>query len=405
MVATLIENALLLHPGQWVRPGSVLIENGVIATIDPDKSRVEGHCETVNAMGALLTPGLIDIHCHGIQRFLYEVAPEQIQAAAAVLPRFGTTCVLPTLYTVMNRDSLNLLEKLSDELPKTVGAAMPGFHLEGPFLALPGAGADTVPGDLVLLEEILSATSGRVVAMSVSPDTPNIIPVIERLYEQRIAVFITHTHASVEQTQAAIEAGARHATHFYDVFPVPEVYEPGVRPAGAVETILADARCTVDFICDGVHVHPMAIRAALAAKGSEGVVAITDANIGAGLDDGIYETPWGYSVRASVSDAARVADENHPLQGGLAGSSLTMDRAILNLLNWLDLPPYQVWAMGTTSPAAVAQLATKGDLREGADGDLVLWDWEGNQLQAKRTWVAGKCVFESDSQVCVRGEH
>ena len=354
--------------------------------------------------GALLTPGLIDIHCHGIHQYLYEAQPKDILDAAAVLPHYGTTCVLPTLYTVMNRSSLSQLERLSAVLPETSGATMPGFHLEGPFLALPGAGAETVPGDLMLLEEILSACRGRVLAMSVSPDTPNILPIIERLRELNITVFITHTRASVEQTEAAIAAGARHATHFYDVFPIPVETEPGARPVGAVETILADTRLTVDFICDGVHVHPMAIRAALAAKSWEKIIAITDANIGAGLCEGVYETPWGYSVRVKPTDAARIADKSHPLHGLLAGSSLTMDRALSNLLKWLDLPAHQVWAMGTINPASVVNLKNKGDLRIGADADLVLWDTVDGRLQAAKTWVAGECVFDAKQQPCPIGE-
>ena len=404
MATTLIENALVLRPGHWARPGSVLLKDGRIAEIDPKMDPAESVDERVDAHQALLTPGLIDIHCHGIGQFHYEADPPQIQDAAAVLPSFGTTCVLPTLYRVMNRASLGLLERLSKALAQVEGVAMPGLHLEGPFLKLPGAGCETVPGDLVLLEELLAATGGRVSAMSVSPDTPHIIPVIERLRDQNIAVLMTHTRASVEQTEAAIRAGARHATHFYDVFPVPEEIEPGARPVGAVETILADPRATVDFICDGVHVHPMAIRAALAAKGWEGIVAITDANIGAGLEEGIYETAWGYSVHVSPANAARIADKHHPLCGLLAGSALTMDRAITNLLTWLDLPPHQVWAMGTANPAAVVHLANKGDIRVGADADLVLWDQGSNRLRAQKTWVAGKCVFDAQSEPCALGE-
>jgi len=404
MTTTLIENALVLRPGHWARPGSVLLKDGKIAEIDPQMDPAESVDERVDARQALLTPGLIDIHCHGIGQFHYEADPPQIQDAAAVLPSFGTTCVLPTLYRVMNRASLGLLERLSKALAQVEGVAMPGLHLEGPFLKLPGAGCETVPGDLVLLEELLAATGGRVSAMSVSPDTPHIIPVIERLRDQNIAVLMTHTRASVEQTEAAIRAGARHATHFYDVFPVPEEIEPGARPVGAVETILADPRATVDFICDGVHVHPMAIRAALAAKGWEGIVAITDANIGAGLEEGVYETTWGYSVHVSPANAARIADKQHPLCGLLAGSALTMDLAITNLLNWLDLPPHQVWAMGTANPAAVVHLANKGDIRVGADADLVLWDQGSNRLQAQKTWVAGKCVYDAQSEPCALGE-
>jgi N-acetylglucosamine-6-phosphate deacetylase len=107
-----------------------------------------------------------------------------------------------------------------------------------------------------------------------------------------------------------------------------------VRPVGAVESILADPRASVDFIADGVHVHPTAIRAAVAAKGWQGVILITDSNIGAGLAGGIYDTPWGFQIRVSPTTAARHAEKNT-----LAGSALTMNRGMANLLSWLRLPP------------------------------------------------------------------
>ena len=177
--------------------------------------------------------------------------------------------------------------------------------------------------------------------MSISPDTENILPVIEWLKERDVAVFLTHTRASVEETEAAIEAGARHATHFYDVFYPPAEQDPGVRPVGAVEAVLADPRTTVDFIADGIHVHPTAIRAALAARGVESVSLITDSNVGAGLPPDVYDTPNGFRVRIEEGGAPR-----HETMGVLAGSALTMNRGMENLLGWIDLPPEQVWAMG-----------------------------------------------------------
>jgi N-acetylglucosamine-6-phosphate deacetylase len=210
------------------------------------------------------------------------------------------------------------------------------------------------------------------------------------LRERNILPFITHTRASVEQTEAAIEAGARHATHFYDVFPVPEETDAGVRPVGAVEAILADSRTSVDFICDGVHVHPTAIRAAVAAKGWEKVMLITDSNVGAGLPSGEYDTPWGYRVRVAPGDAAR-----HASKGFLAGSALTMDVGMKNLLRWLApvLAPEQIWAMGTLNPARLLGLTNKGRIAPGADADLVLWD---PQLNAVKTWVGGQSLFTRD---------
>jgi N-acetylglucosamine-6-phosphate deacetylase len=390
----LIENATLVWPGQRSEIGSILIVAGEIAVLDPASEQIPDPCERFDAAGALLTPGLIDIHTHGVHEFSYERDPQDLIEGVARLGRYGTTTVLPTLYTVLQRDSLSKLERLASALSSVTGVDAPGLHLEGPFLALPGAGGATVPGDLTLLDELLAAAGGRVLAMSVSPDSPHILPVIERLQEHQIAVFLTHTQASVAQTQAAFAAGARHATHFYNVFPVPPERESGVRPIGAVEAILAEPGCSVDFICDGVHVDPLVIRMAVLAKGWRGLVAITDSNIGAGRADGIYDTPWGYPVRVSERDAVRVHDSNHPLNGLLAGSALTMDRALSNLIEWLPLSLPEVVAMATYNPARTVGLDRKGTLEVGADADLVLWNRTESGLQARRTWVGGVCVYE-----------
>jgi N-acetylglucosamine-6-phosphate deacetylase len=228
--------------------------------------------------------------------------------------------------------------------------------------------------------------------MSVSPDTPNILPVIERLVAQAIVPFITHTRASTEETERAIDAGARHATHFYDVFPVPEITEPGLRPCGAVEALLADPRCSVDFICDGVHVPAVAIRAAFAAKGHAGLILITDSNIGAGLPDGIYPTTFGFPVKVSARNAARIHDPAHPNHGALAGSALTMNVGIANLHQWLKLPPEQIWAMGTSNPARLLGLPKKGVIEPGADADVVVWN---DDFTPQHTWVAGTRVYSA----------
>lgn len=392
MTSTLILNARIVYPGKQITPGQLLLRDGRIAAIDPAPAAVPADTVLIDARGRLLTPGLIDVHTHGIGHHLYEASTEDLLAGLACLPRFGTTGVLPTLYRVMNRPALPQLAALSKALDAVRGAAVPGWHLEGPFLKLPGAGADTIPGDLILLEELLAAAGGRTIAMSISPDTPNIIPVIEQLVARSIVPFITHTRASVEETERAIAAGARHATHFYDVFPLPEITEPGVRPCGAVEALLADPRCSVDFIADGVHVAPVAIRAALAAKGPAGIILITDSNIGAGLPDGIHPTTFGFPVKVTAGSAARIHDPTHPAHGGLAGSALTMNAGIANLHRWLPIPPEQIWAMGTANPARVLGLKNKGVIALGADADVVVWH---DDFTPAHTWVAGERVYSA----------
>lgn len=359
---------------------------GTIAAVGtiPDADNTVG--EIVDAGGRLLTPGLIDLHTHGIRHSLYEHGADALRSAARDLGRFGVTTVLPTIVPQMNEGWIEQLAEIAAAIPTVTEVNIPGLHLEGPFMAVGGAACPTLPGDVGLLEKILAACAGRLAVMSLSPDAPNIVPVIEHLSARRILAFITHTRASVEQTEAALDAGAQHATHFYDVFYPPPETDPGVRPAGAVEAILADPKATVDFIADGVHVHPAAIRAAVAAKGWLGVLLITDSNIGAGLPPGTYDTPWGYPVRVSPETAAR-----HATEGFLAGSALTMDRGMANLLRWLDLPPEQIWAMGTLNPARLLGLDRKGRLDAGADADLVLWD---EDLRPAFTWARGLLTFD-----------
>lgn len=380
-----IRNVRIVDPNNSVSAGDILIHEGKIAAwgkIDPTTLEA---CEWIDGAGRLLTPGLIDVHTHGIMQYLYTTSREDFILACAQLGQFGVTAILPTIVPQVEPGWLEQLSEIADAIPEVKSVNVPGLHLEGPFLAIKGSAAPTLPGDLRLLEEIITTCRGRMTAMSVSPETPNIISVIERLVENGTKVFLTHTRASPEQTDAAIEAGATHATHFYDVFYSPEEKDPGVRPVGAVESILADPRVSVDFICDGIHVHPAAIRAAVAAKGSAGVCLITDAVIGAGLPPAIYDTPWGFQIRVQEGDAPR-----HATEGYLTGSGLTMDQGMRNLLDWLYLPEQDIWAMGSANPARMLGLNTTGRMAVGASADLVLWN---ANLRASKTWVNGRLSF------------
>lgn len=396
---TLIANAVVTSPDGGRRPAALRVTRGRIVELATDDAAtdasVEGVADRVDAGGRLLTPGLIDLHVHGIERWAFEAGPAALQSGLDRLPSYGVTAALPTLYGTLAADQSPQREALAAALADCDAVHAPGFHLEGPFLKVVGAGALTMAADLEYLDELVSSLDGRVSAVSVSPDADGLITgVIARLASDGVSVFMTHTRAGVKAAEAAIEAGARHATHFYDVFDPPPAPEPGVRAVGAVEAILADPRVTVDFIADGVHVHPTAIRAALAAKGVSGVLAITDANVGAGLEPGRHATPWGYEVEVAESDAARVHRPGDALHATLAGSALTMPQAVANLRRWLDLPEHAVWSMATRNPADRMGWSRKGRLEVGADADLVLWDeTQAGELTAWSTWSAGREVF------------
>ncbi len=388
----LINHARLIHPGDRVCAGWLRVSDGVIVETGKGNGPEDFEGESIDGAGRRLSPGFIDVHTHGMGRFNYDRGPEELRSAAALLPKYGTTTVVPTLVPNLSEGMWSTLTDLVQAIHTLYDVHIPGLHLEGPFVAITGAACETRDGDLSLLRDLLDACEGRVTVMSIAPEVKNIIPVIAHLVAAGVTPFITHTRASVDQTLAAIEAGARHATHFYDVFPVPEETDPGVRPVGAVETILAHPKATCDFICDGIHVDPMAIRAAIAAKGVGGVSLITDASFGAGLGPGVYDTPWGYPVEVKAGNAPRISDPKHPMHGGLAGSALTMNRGMQNLLRWLDLPEADIWSLGTASPAAVIGLADRGKLKPGMRADLVLWD-DGEELTPAATWVGGKKVF------------
>jgi|APSaa5957512622_1039677.scaffolds.fasta_scaffold04169_5 N-acetylglucosamine-6-phosphate deacetylase len=390
----LIKNARVVSPGVGICPGALLIEDGKIANIHPLSSAVDlTDVETLDAADRLLTPGLIDMHTHGVRHFLYDNGPDDLRQALQCVPAYGCTCTVPTLVATGSPDMLERIGTLADALQETPGATAPGLHLEGPFMAETGAACKRMAGDTVLLDELIAACQGRLAIMSISPETANIIPVIEHLNEAGVVPFMTHTRADVEQTEAAIAAGARHATHFYDVFYPLEETDEGVRPVACVEAILADRDVSVDFICDGVHVHPAAIRMSLWAKGFEQMMLITDSSMGAGLPAGEYDTPWGFRITVVPGKGARIIGP-HEHAGALAGSSLTMNQGVANLLDWLDIPPEQVWAMATSNPARVLGLQTKGTVEVGTDADLVLWN---DDLTPRRTWVGGECVFQDES--------
>lgn len=389
-MATFIRDVHCIFPGEKSERTNVRFAGGTVAAIGCDAPTADD--TVIEGQGRILTPGLVDLHVHGLLRYRFDKGADDFLAASGGFAKFGTTTVLPTVVPRKGPDTLSQCAALADALDRVTHVNIPGLHLEGPFMALPGAACDVIPGDLTYLDELLDACRQRVRVMSLSPDTPGILPVIERLCERGIKPFVTHTRATARQTCAAIAAGARHATHFYDVFPVPEVTDPGVRPVGAVEAFLADPDATVDVIADGCHVDPLVVQLAVRVKSCSGVAVITDANIGAGLPPGEYATTWGYPVRTAPGRGARIADPAHPSYGALAGSALTMNVAMANVLQWIDQSPEQIWAMGTTTPARIAGLPGTGTLTPGNAADAVLWQ---DDLTPAITWLNGKPVYSA----------
>jgi N-acetylglucosamine-6-phosphate deacetylase len=389
MTRTVIQHATVVFPDREAQDYSVLLQDGRISRVGPSEDlRSEAADERIELGGDYLTPGFIDLHIHGTGTFSVDDGPDALAGLCRLLPKYGVSGFLPTVAPRPKGEDASFLSSLAGTA--SAGARILGFHLEGPFLALTGALPKEALGtpDPDRVESLIEASRPYPAIFSISPDFDGILDLIPIMARGGTPVFITHTGATVEETVAAIEAGARHATHFYDVFPVPPERDPGVRPSGAVEAILADPRVTVDFILDGEHVHPAACRMALACKGVEGVALITDAVPGAGLPPGRTYRFSDYEVTFAYAGAPARMTESGLIPGALAGSGLTMDGAVRNAVRFLNLSLPDAVALAGATPARILGLdGRKGRIAEGYDADLVRL---GPDLKVRQCWIGGE---------------
>jgi N-acetylglucosamine-6-phosphate deacetylase len=391
MTDLVIINARIIALDHVIDNAALLIHNGRIANIGKTSDFPSLKAEKFDAAGRYIAPGLIDLHIHGLREYLIDDGPDSLAAICRELPRYGVTGILAGICPLPAGKDARFLHSLAQV--HSNGTQILGFHLEGPFLSLTGALPPEAIGkpDPNRVRSLIEAAGDRPAIFSISPEMPGIVDLLPIMTGGIRPAFMTHTMASVKQTQAAIEAGVRHATHFYDVFPAPPVTDPGVRPCGTVEAILADERVSVDFILDGEHVDPVAIKMALACKGPGKVCLITDANKGAGSPPGIYKA-FGYEIEFKYPGAPARTTKNSPIPGGLAGSGLTLDLAVRNAVKMLGVPVQQAIRMASANPAAVLGLKTKGQVAEGFDADLIMLD---NKLNVCKTWIGGEPIFSA----------
>jgi N-acetylglucosamine-6-phosphate deacetylase len=388
----LIKDVSVVFPDRVVKDQGVWVRAEKIERIGPmEKVKIDPVAQVVDGRGGFLVPGYIDLHIHGFYEYLIDNGPGDLLEICRLLPRHGTTGFLPSVCPRPAGEDAVFLKTLAGV--QSDAARMFGFHLEGPFLTLTGALPPEALGrpDPKRVRALIEAARPYRAIFSTSPDFEGIKDLLPIMTEGGVPAFITHTKATVKQTQAAIEAGARHATHFYDVFPCPEVTEPGVRPCGAIEAVLADPRTSVDFVLDGVHVDPIAVAMALQCKGPDRVCLTTDANVGTGMPPGRYRFRNEEVEFAYPGSPARLTENScHP--GCLAGSGLTQDRAVQNAVKMVKVSLPQAVRMASTNPAKVIGLENQtGRIQEGLDADLVLLD---SDLQVQKTWVKGHCAFE-----------
>lgn len=369
---------LLAEDGEY--PGWLLVAEGRIAQMGRGLPP-EVEAERLDLGGLLLGPGMIDLHVHGaLGHDTMDATPEALQAMARFYAQHGVTAFLPTTTTAPLPVLLAALENVARFSGRsTGGAAVLGAHVEGPYLNAERRGAQEPahmrPADPAEYRRLLG--TGVVRLLTLAPEIVENRQLIRDAVAQGVAVAVGHTRASYEEMVQAVELGVTQVTHLFNGM------EPlHHRQPGAVGAALALEGLRCQLIADLIHIHPAVLKLAVRAKGTGNIILITDAMSGTGMPDGEY-TLGGQRVTVQQG-AARIAS------GALAGSTLTLDRAVRNIMAAADLPLAEALSMASRVPAqALGLAARKGGLAVGKDADLIVVDREMN---VHLTLVGGEVV-------------
>lgn len=334
--------------------------------------------------GHVIVPGFVDVHVHGIEGRDTLDDGDAVAEIAARLPKYGTTAFCPTTVACdpqKLREVLGRIAAIRDNPPSSAARVL-SAHLESNFinprykgaqpeacLCLPEEGSDVIAE--------IERAGPNVAIVTLAPELDGAIDLIRRLVASGRRVSLGHSGATFAQARAAIDAGARHATHLFNRMPPMGHREPGL--AGA---ILASPEVAAEIICDGIHVHPQMVRVAVRAKGVAHVMAITDSVAAAGLGDGA--TAFLGGRRICVRSGAAYLDDDT-----LAGSVATMDQAFRFLVRDVGLSLPEAARLCATTSASELGLAGIGAITNGAIADLVVL---GPDLQVRRTYVGGQLV-------------
>jgi len=352
----------------------------------------------LDAKGGYVVPGLIDTHVCGTVGLDCRRGLEAIKGISASLVKYGVTSFLPTIIGTATSGILAWLPQVRQaQQDGTTGASILGAHLEGPYLGAKYRG--------LTMEEQLEMPSierdrpiyekhpGLVKLVTLAPELPNGLDYIRYLKEQNVVTAIGHSQIGTRtELDTAVQAGLGHVTHIFNAMQVRSLKESGVDSPGLADLAIIDDRLSVSLIADGVHVCPELIALLTQAKPHDRIVLITDCFMGTGLGKGRCTYPDGQEVVLDGSCHRTVE------QGTLAGSVLTLNQAIKNVLAWTDTPLTDAVAMATINPARlIGNDSTKGALKPGMDADIAIFD---RQWNPRTTLVAGEIVYQAKNKEC-----
>ncbi|MCA9866172.1 MAG: N-acetylglucosamine-6-phosphate deacetylase [Anaerolineae bacterium] len=376
-----IRHASIITADAVIENGLVLVAGGRIQAIGDATSPLPPGTATQDATGLFLSPGLLDLQVNGGFGLDFTADPATIWDVAAQLPRYGVTGFLPTIITSPPETVRQAQAVLRDGPPAGwVGARPLGLHLEGPFLNPAKKGAHNPsflrrPSD----HDVADWSPDTFVRLvTLAPELPSALDVIAMLTKQSVVVSAGHSMASLAESAAGFDAGARYATHLFNAMPALHHREPGLAAAA-----LADPRVTVGLIPDGLHVHPTLVKLVWQLLGRDRLNLVTDAMAAMGMDPGEYLL-GDFRVQVDVA-SARLPD------GTLAGCILSLDVILRAFRAFTGASLPDTLATVTSTPARLLGLDhTVGHILPGAPADLVLMTADGEVVE---TWVAGESLY------------
>jgi N-acetylglucosamine-6-phosphate deacetylase len=370
----------LYTPVEEIQNPLLVVEDGVISEVSSRAAKeVPANASVVDFGGAILAPGFVDIHMHG------GAGLDVMRASLSDLPRLGrfltthgVTGYFPTTVAASLDTTCAALGRLADGIEAaatnsaTVQAKPLGIHLEGPFLSHKRRGVHP-PENLILptieiFERLWQAARGQVRMLTIAPEIAGAMEVITEAARRKVCVSIGHSDAEMPIARDAVKAGARHATHTFNAMRPLDHRDPGI-----IGEVLSDDRMSADIIVDGIHVDPAVVKLFLQAKGRERAVLITDAISATGMPDGRYQLG---PIEVDVKDGKCTSN------GSLAGSVLTMDRAVRNVTQFSSWTLREAVRAATLNPALAAGLSGRhGMLAPGADADFIVMNQAGEILK------------------------
>ncbi len=370
----LVRNGSVLLPDGRVQVADVLLQGGKIVGAHGGAPLLQ--VRRIDAAGAYVLPGLIDLHMHGM---CTESARDgSLRELARLEAGRGATTFFPTLFgsPQVLMAAMRRLRQETDDL--RAAPQVGGFRLESPYLACTGALSkdDLAPIAPHTTQALLEAGGGHIKMWDISPELPGAPEAIRGLCAHGIVCSIAHTQCTIEQARAAVDAGARLVTHIYDTFVPPHMTDPGVYPAGLTDYLLIEDRVVCEIIGDGTHVHPVLVEVTLRSKTPQRVVFVTDSNYGAGLPPGRYTTPDGTDiVIRDANNGVRMAARGRVL----FGSALSPIDNLRNVIRIFGKDLATASQVCSATPARLMGL-NKGHIAPGKDADLIILDRELNLL-------------------------